>query len=413
MGLIHCDFPDQVNLLQKLNSFPSLLDQSPTFRYVYDHFRTSPDWLQILAEDGHSGVPPEKKIPVFGKTGAKFPLELFKSSVDGIHDLLLPKTLSFDRADGSTLDLSWCLTAGRYRSAWEAHMKKTFDMVQQSIDTERLDWGEPMHLGNLGATVNFVPYNRHGILSLIPHHVPHPLPPNVITQFTIIPFNRVIQSHRFRHIKRPGIRSGSSKHPLQEAIHLRFMVSPPGMFTQVRPGLPVNVYVWSHVGFTLWLLYPPTKFNMEAWYSTQEYDSSHTIAWAVDNLKGLQVCVIGPGQRRSLPRAYFYATLSLTPTIWSALEFITHDDLSHVLRLRTDRLTILERVGTCHKNSKITDELYSWREGLEERFLGPFRTRWREQWDFVVQKLDTDLKAEMDYEEGDEVVGFVFDDDEF
>lgn len=395
---------DQVNFLQELAPFPSLLQQSPTFRFVYDRCRTSADWNHIKAEDGHMGVPPRQKVPIFGQTGATFPLKLFEDSIDGIHDVLLPEMLGFDRADGSTFDVLWRVTAARYRSTWRAHIKKTLDMVRQCIETGRSDWGEPNRLGDLGVIVNFVAYNCHGILSLLPPHIPHPLPPNVITPFTIIPFNRIVQSHRLRHIH----------DPIYEALHLRFSVSPPGMFTRVRPSLPVNVYIWNHVGFTLWLLYPPTNFNMEAWYGTPEYHSSHTIAWAADNLKGLRVGIAGPWQRMRLPRAYFYATLSLTPTVQSALEFITHDDLFHVLRLQKERLgIIMERIRKGHKDPKIMEELYSWREGLDERFLKPFRTQWKEQWDLVVQRLDADLKAEEDYEEGDEKREFIFDDKEF
>lgn len=370
-------------------------------------------WLHAPADDGHHGVPADMKVPVFGQAAAKFPLALFIDSIDSIHDLLLPETLSCDRADGSTFCLLSSPTAKQYRSTWRKRMNPTIDMVLECIDG-RLDWGEPQRLGPLGATVRFVPRNRNGILSLFPPHNPHPLPLCIITRFTFIPVNRIIQSGHPEHTEQePGIYPHAIQDPLNETVHLRFSMSPPGMYTQVLPNLPIDSYIWNNVGFTLWLLYPPTKSNMEVWYSDAEYNSSQTILWAMNHLKGLKVSVASPGQRIIIPKAYFYASLSLTPTIQSALELMTHHDLPQVLRLRLDRLSYMEHIRTGHGISNITDELYSWTEGLDQRFLKPFRTRWSKQWDVTIQQLNADLKAKEDYEEGDVEMHSILDDSEF
>lgn len=403
---------DHLEFLRRLEEHPSLLAQAPALRLIYDHLRTSTDWLPSPVQDGHHGIPKEKRIKYFGSMDSPFPLDLFLSSIDSMEDELLPTSLTCERGDYSHIDISH-LSGDAYRNEWRKNLDNTIQLIQESRTVKRKDWGEPPNLEHLGTSINFIPHSRRGILSVFPPHKPHPLPPNLLTGFHIVPTHRVIR-HKTRQGETVELEHGTGEEMVHETPHIHFMITPPGLFTWFHHDLPIGFINYDHDGDKLWLIYPATKHNMEQWYSTTDSDWFRSPQWAFQNLKGLKVCITSPGERYLFQPGYFHACFSLTPVIQSAQEYINHDELTHILHLQRDGLRYLRSLPEGHNYSRLTETITSWSKEIDNRFFQPFRSMWKNEWDSAVQQMNDDIEAEENAEEGDnEVPPFSFNNEEF
>lgn len=377
---------------------------------MYDHMRTNTNWLVSPVQDGHDGIPKERRIKHFGTGDGPFPLDLFLKSIDSMEDSLLPGSLSSDRGDYTTIDLSR-LSGKAYREEWRKNLESTLQLIRQSEASGTKDDGEPPNLEDLGVTVNFIPHSRDGILSLFPPHKPHPLPPSVLTHYSIVPTQRVIRQGTGKNQK-VKLQHGTGAEMVHETPHIHFMITPTGFFTFFHHDLPFRFMNYNHLGAKFWLTYPATKYNMEQWYTTIDTNWFRTPQWAFQTLKGLKVCITGPGERYVFQPGYFHACFTLTSVVQSAQEYVSHDELSHVLRLQHDGLKYMREIPKGHKYSRLDDTIASWTTEIESRFFTPFRSLWKNEWDFAVQRMKDNIKAEEDKDEND-VSEFVIDDEEF
>lgn len=394
-----------------MEEHPSHLAQAPAFRLIYDHMRTNTDWLPLLAEDGHEGVEEDEKIKFFGPTDEPFPLDTFLNSIDNMHNSLLHIALTSERGDYTKYNMGKFKGDG-YRKQWRKNMDNTIEMIRQGDATGRKDWGESPNLENLGTTVNFIPHTRGGILSLLPPHQRHPLPTTAMTRCTIIPTQRLNISKRGGR-ETAKLEHGMGQQTVAEAPHIHFMITPPGLFTPFHHDLPVSFYNYDLKGAKMWLIYPATNYNMETWYATKESDWFRTPQWAFENLKGLQVCITGPGERLLFRPAYFHACFSLTPVIQAAQEFVNHVDLPRVLQLQRQGLELMNSIPEGHDYSRLDETVTSWTTDLETRFFSHFRSAWRTEWEMAMQQVEDDEQATLNREDGVENIEFAFDESEY
>lgn len=337
-----------------------LSDRSPSLRMVYDYLRTHSSWVPVAPEDGLAGIPSMKRISIFGQPRAKFPLDLLINSIHFLPSTTLAQNLPLSLADDSPVDLSTSKTPEEYCSRWQDVMADTVKILRNYIDDGSKHWLEPPDLDALGMALNFVPVTRKGILSLLPPHNPHPLPPSSISPYTIIPSNSVLGNP-----KRPDniIRMGSLFDPQQETPHMKFTITPPGMHAKFQHNRPIPCMNWGLVGFTLWLIFPCTIKNMEAWYTATEIDGIHTFQWAITHLANLSTCITGPGQRMQPHLGHFHSSISLTPVIRASLEFVSHNDLPNILWLQHLGTKLAKEVAA-DRHTDVGKLITCWTEGL-------------------------------------------------
>lgn len=400
---------DQRACLSRLEAFTLHMQQSPAFCLIYNHLRSSIDWAYLVAEDGNESLPRERQVAAFGKSSSPFPIDLFLSSIDGIHDSLLHTLLTCERADYTAYDMEH-FTGDQYRDEWRRNLDETIMMVRELIATGKEDWGEPPNLENLGMTLNFVPHTRLGILSLFPPHKPHLLPPESITRYTIVPTIRTITRGRGART-RITLEYGTGNNPQHEIPRVHFVVTPPGFFTPFHHNIPVGYYSYNLCGWSIWLAFPATAQNLQAWYSTIDSNRYQYPQWAFRFLKGLTVCITGPGERFLVRPAYFHACFSLTPVVQAAQEYITHHDLPYILCLQKDCLRRMHSLPAGHQYEDLGSTIRAWSVGMEDQFLRHFRHRWREQYDLALTQMEEEIRAEEDSDDGDE--DFILDDSEF
>lgn len=182
--------------------------------------------------------------------------------------------------------------------------------------------------------------------------------------------------------------------PQQDTPRLHFKITPPGMYTQFHHNVPIPFINWGLVGWSLWLNFPSTRENMEAWYSSKKTDRFQTFQWATANLSGLVTCIVGPGQRAIFYPAYFHACISLTPAIQASLEFVTHDELPNILYLQKQGLDLMDLVPDGHQYANFDNYRHSWTQALDDRFFKHFRSLWRVQWDAAIEEMENLKEAE-------------------
>lgn len=377
---------------------------------VYNYLQATSKWDPVIAEDGHEGIPVIDRVLIFGQHSGKFPLDLLINSIYSIPSSLLAQNLSLSLGDHTHINLSRSKTAEKYLSRWKAAMAPTIEMLRNCIDGSKHRL-EPSNLDALGMTLNFIPVTRNGILSLLPPHNPHPLPPSMISRHTIIPSHSLMESHN----RPPSHTLGSLFNPYEETPHINFTIMPPGIYNKVHHNRPIPCMNWGLVGFTLWLIFPCTPKNMEAWYGSPEMDGARTFQWATTHLTNLSTCIVGPGQRILLRAGDFHSSISLTPVIRASLEFVSHNHLPNILWLQHLGVKLMKEIAADH-HGEVNELITSWTDGLEERFFKPFREQWRDKWREAKDSVEQRIQKE-ENDEGnqgmEEDYQFVLDDAEY
>lgn len=404
----------QKNIIDELReNHETQLDQSPTIRRVYDVLRTNPQiWRVTRTYPIESGVPSERWVNLFSEQGGGFVLDDLIQDIVDLPASTMSENLHLRLGEESRVTWNHDDDGSKVKKLWLEELTPTINQLRDAISgtTPVKNWGETPRLETVMAVEGFCPKFSRGTYK---HFVPStqiaaPIPS--FCEAALLVASVRIESSPPTTDKRNLRNSprGKNSHAAKKGFvgrkrrtsdttafpQVEYTMSPSGYCSPPQFRTYVPSVVWGLVGWSLWITWPGTAFNMRKWVKGH-LKQRKPVTWLMQKMKGMAVCRLGPGVRFTLAPGDFIFTMSLTPEIHSHIDYLDEDHLVGTIQSLQTAVDILPSEGDLLESEYEAEIsgvrwMYQVAASVRVKYTKPFESAYKNIWYSAMAELEED-----------------------